>query len=737
MTPDLDHTPENESSGYVPEIVLDENKEAPEEPTASTDIPDAVPTEDLPDAPEEEPEPTLEPEEDDINARLEALGITPMEHESDYFPEPSLAAAAVLASEPKPEGRLKKAWRERKLFIILSSVFLLLAIGCISLISYVYLVIKPFEDYGYILPNVYCAGVDLGGMTRKEAQEAIEEALRHPSYSVTLNLEDTSYEFCPAQEGITLNGAVIAEKAYNYMREDTSAYGMYKAYHAAKNSEYQLSAETDLEYSLSDIEAMAQTVQTETYIEATPSTASNDTENHTVSVTLGKPGRTIEPETIVAAVTEAFDNLIFDDITLPYEPVDIDYVALWDLVQESEKSYSYEPVDPVNTANPEEHTITVVMGTPGYSFKASDLYTLAKENAASGEYGTVTLDMTETLPVDVNVVEEYKTMACEPTEPYYYAGDIVEGSSGYDMDWDAAIAAVEAASWGETLVLPMTETPPEKTAAEVRAVLFRDELGSYSSPHTANSNRTTNLTLCCKAINGTVINPGEIFSFNGVVGERTAAKGYKEATVYVGTESVGQLGGGICQVASTIYDAALYADLEITDRTYHMFFVTYVKGGLDATVYWGSQDFCFRNDTEYPIRINASVSGGYVHISIDGTKTNNNYVVLSSTQLSSTPYSTVYENDSSMAAGTEKETVSPYTGYVYEAYQYVYAGDGTLLETNYLGKSVYAKRDRVVKVGTKQASSSGSSSSSSSSSGGSGSTETTPEPSPSETTPAE
>lgn len=734
MSPELENKiPDEEASGYVPEIQLDTPSDAaiePQEPEVPTESPEEPPAESLPAEPQPESEYDYDPS--DIDSRLAALGITPAQDESEYFQssapdtEPSLAATAVLAAEPKPDSRLKKAWRERKVFIILSSLFLLLAIGIIGVISYVYLIIKPYEDYNYILPNVYCAGVDLGGMTRKEAQAAIEEALRYPSYTVTVNLSDgSSYEFCPEQEGVTLNGAIIAEKAYNYMRTDTSAYGMYKAYFAAKRTEYQLNAETDLQYSVEDIEALAQTIHEETYIEATASTASNDTENHTVSVTLGTPGRTIDPEIIVEAVTKAFDDMVFDDISLEYEPVEIDFVALWDLCKESEDAYNTEPVDPVNTANEETHSIEVLMGMPGYSFKSSDLYMLAKENAESGEYGTVTLDMTETLPAEVYVVEEYKLLACEPTEPYYYNGDVVEGSNGYDINWEEAIAAIQAASWGETVILPMTVTEPEKTAAEVRAVLFRDELGSYSSPHTAIANRTTNLTLACKAINGTVINPGETFSFNGVVGERTASKGYKEATVYVGTESVGELGGGICQVASTIYNAALYADLEITTRAPHIFFVTYVKGGLDATVYWGAQDFCFRNNTEYPIRVNASVSGGYVHISIDGTKTNDNYVVLKSVHLSTTPYSTEYVNDNTMAAGTQKETVSPYTGYVYEAYQYVYSGNGTLLESNYLGKSTYQKRNQVITVGTK---SSGSSSSSGSSGNSSGSGSTTPAP---------
>jgi vancomycin resistance protein YoaR len=390
----------------------------------------------------------------------------------------------------------------------------------------------------------------------------------------------------------------------------------------------------------------------------------------------------------------------FSDITLDYETVDVDMNALLRLAEQGAAEYSSTPVEPSVTANAEAHAIDVTMGTPGYTISADDLYALAEAAVDSESYGTVTLDMAEVDPTDVDITAAYGELASEPTEPYYSGGTVHEGTYGYSLDWDSAVAEILAASWGDTLEIPMTPVAPERTAADIQAVLFRDQLSSYSSPHTVNANRTTNLTLACKAINGTVLNPGETFSFNAVVGERTAAKGYKEATVYVGTESVGELGGGICQVASTIYDAVLYADLEVTVRAPHIFYVTYVPGGLDATVYWGSQDFCFRNDTDYPIRINASVSGGYVNISIDGTKTNNNYVKLSYNKLSTVPYSTVTKYDSSLPSGTSKETTSPYTGYTFEAYQYVYDGNGNLLETNYLGKSTYQKRDQVITVGT-------------------------------------
>lgn len=685
-----------DASGYVPNIQLedDEPLDGPAmQPEVTAPVtPVEEPTEQAPVPCPSEPEPSPVPE---------APEPTPEEEPEHAAPAPEDVDPPPPAEPPRQEPDANEPEKpHRKLFIALTCVFAVLALCAIAGISYVYLVIKPYESYDKIMPNVYCAGINLGGMTQSEAQAAIEEALRSPSNSVTVKLPDGSYEFCPAQEGVTLNGEAVARRAYSYMRTDTTAFGMYKAYRQAKATEYHLTAETELKYSSEDIAKQAETISKETRIEPTESTASYDEENHTVTLTLGEPGREILPESIENAVEQAFTTLDFSDISLDYDKIEIDTKALARLTRQCVRDYGVDVVEPYVYADADSHTIDVYMGTPGYTMKAEDLYKKAEEAMASGTYGSVTLELTEVIPTDVDITDAYHELACDPTEPYYANGDVQEGYDGYTLDWESAVNQIVNAKWGELVSVPMTAVPPEKTADEIRAVLFRDQLSTFSSPHTANAGRTANLTLACNAINGTVINAGETFSFNGVVGERTAAKGYQKATVYVGTDSKEETGGGICQVASTVYDAALYADLEITERAPHTFFVTYVNGGLDATVYWGSQDFCFRNNTEYPIRVDAWVSGGYVNISIYGTKINDNYVVLDYTKLSTTPYSTVTEYSSSLPSGTSKETTYPYTGYTYEAYQYVYSGDGTLLETNYLGKSTYKKRDRVITVGT-------------------------------------
>lgn len=135
----------------------------------------------------------------------------------------------------------------------------------------------------------------------------------------------------------------------------------------------------------------------------------------------------------------------------------------------------------------------------------------------------------------------------------------------------------------------------------------------YTSNYVNNKDRTTNLKIASKAINGTILQPGETFSFNRVVGKRTESKGYKKAHVFTGASSMTMgVGGGVCQVASTMFNATLIANLPIVERHQHSQRVSYVPLGRDAAIYWGSEDYKFKNNTKYPIMIKMTVKDGKI-----------------------------------------------------------------------------------------------------------------------------
>lgn len=134
------------------------------------------------------------------------------------------------------------------------------------------------------------------------------------------------------------------------------------------------------------------------------------------------------------------------------------------------------------------------------------------------------------------------------------------------------------------------------------------------------TNRNTNIQLATKACNGYVIQPGATFSYNQVVGQRTAARGYKEAGVYINGSVASGLGGGICQVSSTLFNAALESNMTIVQRTAHSLPVSYLPKGRDATVSWGGPDFKFKNPYKFPVMVGTyySASQGTLTMSILG-----------------------------------------------------------------------------------------------------------------------
>ncbi|UZQ49183.1 VanW family protein [Clostridium kluyveri] len=172
----------------------------------------------------------------------------------------------------------------------------------------------------------------------------------------------------------------------------------------------------------------------------------------------------------------------------------------------------------------------------------------------------------------------------------------IDGSVGKDLSIKAELQSVEAAIKAEELKV-----------VDTLISSFSTNYGSISS-----SQRANNIKLATGSINGYIVMPGDTFSFNGVVGERTAAKGYQAAPVIIGDKLEDGLGGGICQVSTTLYNAVNKAGLPSVERSHHTLPVHYVQEGMDATVDYGNIDYKFRNDFKYPIYIEGYTSGGNV-----------------------------------------------------------------------------------------------------------------------------
>lgn len=234
-------------------------------------------------------------------------------------------------------------------------------------------------------------------------------------------------------------------------------------------------------------------------------------------------------------------------------------------------------------------------------------------------------------PEKIDIEKVHTEIYKEPKDAYYTQDPFTVYPSENGLDFKVSIEEANNILGDQTAdeyTIPLKVLYPNVTTNMIGSEAFPDLLSSFSTKYSVRATaRTTNLKLAASKINGTVLMPGETFSYNKVVGARTIAAGYKEAPIYVSGEVVDGLGGGICQITSTLYNAVVYANLDVVERTNHQFVPSYVTASRDATVVYGSLDFKFKNNRNYPIKINCSVSGGIANFQIFGLKQDDDYDV--------------------------------------------------------------------------------------------------------------
>ena len=498
----------------------------------------------------------------------------------------------------------------------------------------VLLAVVIFFGYGLVLkggdtiyPNVFVAGINVGGMTSEEAVAAVADAVAASYSSATLDVQlpDRTLSFTPDQTNVALDADEAIAEAMAYGRSGNPFSAVLNYFSCRSNERYidlQTVLNLDTDYIRNRIDELAQEVETT----LSPSKVDVNEAAGTITVQVGYPDRQLDTEGLYEAVYNAFMNSDFTTLTWDYQETPCELVDL----------------------------------TPYY-----EQYCTEVQNA---EYDEETHTISEEVP-------------------------------GYGFDLEAAQQQLATAEPGSTVVIQMEDIEPEVTKLDLSSEMFGTALHKVSTKYAVNSNRTNNLDLACKAINGTILNPGEIFSFNDVVGERTAAKGYLPATVFVtGGASESELGGGVCQVASSIYYCSLFLNLEQVHREPHMYVVDYVDFGMDATVYWGSIDYQFKNTLDYPIKIQANIDGGTVNITFWGPEELDFTVETDYKILETYPWTTVEQVDETKPVGYRERTVSPYTGYKVVAYITVKDLDGNVLESREV-YSTYRKRDQVYVVG--------------------------------------
>lgn len=532
---------------------------------------------------------------------------------------------------------------KRRTIIIISICAAVLLLAACALGGYFYFFHSSLED-GIIMNGVSIAGVDVGGMTKEDARSALNLAIGD-SYSekpMVITILDETVELTPELTGVS----------FDYDAAIEAAYALGRGYSRSERQAQQLEAATS-GIQVDMLECL-----------------------------------NLDTEVLYAALQSLCKDF---GSTLTQTTYEITGAAP-DLSSEEEPT--------------ELQTLVITMGTPEFPFDLDDLYdqVLAayQSNTMEVEYQC---EVTMPDPIDLDALYEQTTSEAVEPEIDFETMEVSAHAYGYSFDLEAAKLAVEEAGYGEAVEIPFTVTAPTQTKEVLAAMLFRDELATYTAYQASSSNRATNLRLACEAINGTILMPGDTFDYNEVVGERTPERGYKTAAAYMGNETITTYGGGVCQPSSVIYYCALMADLEIVTRHCHTFASSYVPLGMDATVSWGGPEFRFRNNTDYPIRIDAAADGGSVTITLVGTDLKDYYVKMEYEVWAT--YGWEEETVKMTAAEAKSKGYSdgevittPYTGYKVQTYKCKYSKeDDSLIERTEEALSVYSSRNRrVVKI---------------------------------------
>ena len=489
-----------------------------------------------------------------------------------------------------------------------------------------------------ILHNVYLADIPVGGMSKAEAITAVKQATAktYPAKDMVIDLSGTELTLSPRKTKVSLDVSAAVEAALEY----------------------------------------------------------------------GHTGTKAEQEQAASRRDPYIIGL------LPYLDLDTDYImdVLTDHAEEAgstltQPSYGLEGKEPELSADKfnekaPTQTLVITLGTPGIGFDVKDVYNDVLDAYSLHSFEVFVENVTTTSdPEEVDLEAIYEEFYIAPVNASVnlQTYETIPGSYGYEFDLKAAQKLLDEAEFGEQIRIPMQYIAPEVLDGDS---FFRDTLGSYQTRSSGSTARKKNLELACEAINGTVLDPGETFSFNGTVGQRTGERGYRTAPADSSATGGSTLGGGISQVSSTLYYAALLSDLEIISRQPNQFAPGFIDYGMDANVSWGLYDFSFRNNLGYPIRIQAELSGGYVRISIMGTEERSNYVLMDYTITKTKDFKTEkkefpFKNEEGYKDGdVVREGI---TGYTIKTYKVRYdMRTNEILSRDYVATTEYESVNRIV-----------------------------------------
>ncbi|MEE0866650.1 MAG: VanW family protein [Clostridia bacterium] len=352
----------------------------------------------------------------------------------------------------------------------------------------------------------------------------------------------------------------------------------------------------------------------------------------------------------------------------------------------------------------EDDEMVITKGKPGIKVENNKLLEEVKNrlNSLENKEDIIQIPVENANPQAIDIDKIHEEVYKEAKDAYYTKDPFTVYPEVIGVDFDVEAAKALLLEDKEEYIIKLTITRPKVTIEQIGSEAFPDQLSTFTTRFDeSDRDRSTNLRIACSKINGKVLMPGEIFSYNKTLGARTAAAGFKNGKVYEGGEVVDGIGGGICQISSTLYNAVVMANLQTVERRNHQFVTSYVGPGRDATVVYGAIDFKFKNTRKYPVRLKASAVNGIATVTIYGIKEENEYTFKFETRTVDTiPTTTTYEEDATLPVGTEKVKRKGTNGIKTETYV-TKTLNGKVVSRDLLSRDTYSAMTRIVIKGTK------------------------------------
>lgn len=354
--------------------------------------------------------------------------------------------------------------------------------------------------------------------------------------------------------------------------------------------------------------------------------------------------------------------------------------------------------------NIDNNILTIIPETPGPDEDVSAAVDEFLSSLEAGVYKDIPITLNRREKTLITAEDIREQIYSAPVNPRYIVQNntvtITDPVPGRDAVYESLAAAAELINSSSPAAIELIPLPAEISKESLKYSLFNSTLASYSSKYKSSSeNRAYNVELAASKINGIILADGEEFSYNKIIGNAGLESGYKTSTVYSGGKITEGVGGGVCQVSSTLYCAVLRSCLEVTKRTNHSMPVAYVPGGQDATVAYDYIDFRFKNNTGAPLKIVASCSNREVTISLIGSDSAYKYVEVTSEKTENIMPEIITVEDPSLTSGKTKVITEGTPGGIYITHRKIYNTDGTLFGEQNI-KSTYKAISKEVAVGT-------------------------------------